>query len=480
MRRPIRFLGRVLGALPPLLLATAALASASIQVNKQFSPNSVALGGNSTVTVTLQNSSTASAANITSFSDDIGTMSGHATLLTSPAPATTCPGGTPSIAGQVISMNNGQIPQAPSASVPGSCTVTFTVVGAAIGNGFNTIAAANVVTSLGSPSADVTQTLAVQTANVTITPTSSGLVQTGDTATVQFRINNPAAVALTNVAFPVTSNGASTYTVTGFTTSCGGTATLPPSGTSGTANFSGLTVPASGNCIVTLNVTTAAVQNVNFTIAANAITDDQGATDGTGQSAQGRFSNGKPNITKSFNPTAVAQGGTTTLTINVQNVLTDKPLTNAAFTDNLPASLTVAALSANANCGAPTLTGVGTGTVGFSAGTIATNATCTVTVTVSIPAAQPLGVLTNTIPTTSFTSTEVTGSANAASANLQVTGPGGGVSDSKSANPTSAGINTPVQITLKFNSLAGGALSAGTFTDNLPTAPVAMVAMTDA
>ncbi|MBD5654330.1 MAG: hypothetical protein IAI50_04015, partial [Candidatus Eremiobacteraeota bacterium] len=125
-----RMLRRTLGALPLFLLASTALASAGITVNKSFAPNTVALGAQSVVTVTLQNSSTVSAANISAFSDDIGTtMAGHATLLSTPTPTTTCPSGTPTISGQVLSMNNGQIPVAPSTSTPGSCTITFSVLG---------------------------------------------------------------------------------------------------------------------------------------------------------------------------------------------------------------------------------------------------------------------------------------------------------------------------------------------------------------
>ncbi len=479
---------RALCALFVMLLAATALASASIQVNKAFAPNSVALGGNSTVTVTLQNDSTASAATITTFSDDIGTMSGHANLLSSPAPSTTCTGGIPTISGQVLSMNNGVIPKAPNSSTLGSCTITFTVVGAVIGNGFNTISAANVVTSLGSPSADVTQTLSVQSVNVTATPSptsaTTASVQEGDTTTVTYVIKNPASVPLTNAAFPITSNSSLSYTLTGYTTSCGGSATVPgTSGTTGTVSFSGLTIPASpATCTVTISVTTPVVSTVNFTLSASGITDDQGATNSAGYSAQAKFVNGVPNITKSFSPTAIAPPGTTTLTISIKNVLTDKPLTNAAFTDVLPASLTLAATpTVNGNCGSPTLGTAGSATLSFSGGTIATNSTCTVTATVNMPSSQAAGQLTNTIPTTSFTSTEANGSASAATATLQATGAGGGISIAEpSPQPTSAGVNTPVLITLKFTSLAGGVFSGGTFTDTLPQTAQPMIAVTDA
>src|SRR5262249_33901130 len=50
----------------------------------------------------------------------------------------------------------------------------------------------------------------------------------------------------------------------------------------------------------------------------------------------------------------------------------------------------------------------------------------------------------------------------------------------KAASPTSAGINSPVQITLTFTSVGNAAFSAGTFTDPLPQSPVRMQQFVDA
>ncbi|MBD5632857.1 MAG: DUF11 domain-containing protein, partial [Candidatus Eremiobacteraeota bacterium] len=477
MTRRIR-IWRILCALLLSFFASTALASAAIAVNKAFAPNSVALGGTSVVTVTLQNDSPAAAANITTFSDDIGTtMAGKATLLSSPSPTTTCSGGTPTVVGQVLTMNNGQIPMAPSVSTPGSCTITFSVSGAAAGNGFNTIYAANVVTNLGSPTADVTQTLSVQSANVTDTSSTLGIVQTGDTNTVTFVLTNPAVVALTSAAFPITSSASLSYTISGYTTSCGGTASLPAAGTSGTANFSGLTIPAGGTCTVTLNVATPNVTTVTLALASSAITNVQGSTDATGTSTTAKFTSGQPTVTKTFSPTAVVAGGTTTLTLNVQNTLVSKPLTNAAISDTLPAGLTISGSpTANSYCGSPTLGGSGSATLTFSGGTIAASHTCTITATV---ASTTAGALTNSIPAANFTSTEATGATGTATAPLVVVAGGGGLTTSASVQTASVQMNVADKITLNFVSV-GAALTGGTFTDVLPQSLQPMVALTDA
>jgi hypothetical protein len=65
---------RAIGAFVTSLALCAAVSDAAVLVNKAFSPTSVSLGQVSTVTVTLQNTSTLAGALILGFSDDIATM----------------------------------------------------------------------------------------------------------------------------------------------------------------------------------------------------------------------------------------------------------------------------------------------------------------------------------------------------------------------------------------------------------------------
>lgn len=458
----------------------AANAASTVAVNKAFSPNVVNLGQTSLVTISFANTSTTSASTISAFSDDIATMSGFAAIAPVPNLTTTCAGGTPTISGSVVSMTNGTIPIAPSTSVPGKCTVSFNVVGSKVGNGFNTILASNVVTSLGAPSGDVTQTLDILPVNVTIASGATQSTLIGASGTVSFTLTNSTSVALTNVGFPVTASALGIFSVLAATTTCGGgPGPLPATGTSATVQFSGLKIPANSSCTVTLTSTSAVATTVTFAIGATTIVDDQGTTNSSAASTQDKFTNGKPTLAKSFSPSTVVPGATTTLVISVPNGLTTQALDAASYTDVLPAGLTIVSLAANASCGSPTLTGIGTGTVGFAAGTIAANSTCTVTATVSVSSTQPIGTVTNTIPSTSFASVEVVGAANNASATLTTTAASGGVTIAKSFAPTSAGPNTPILVTLKFTSV-GSALTGGTFTDTLPKTPVSMLAFSDA
>jgi uncharacterized repeat protein (TIGR01451 family) len=496
-------IARVLGLVVALVLLVSGRAFAQqVQVNKAFSPSSVVLGGQTTVTVSLQNSSTTSAATISSFTDDISTMAGVGQIFTTFTPATTCTGGTPSISGTQIVMTSGSIPIAPSSSTPGTCTITFKVYGDAVGNGFNTIPAASVVTSNGSPPADVTQTLTVQSTTIAVTAAAAITVQTGDTTTVTYTIVNPtngntgtsAPVAISNVGFAITSNATSAYTVTGATISaaCGGTFVLPAAGgTTGTTTFSGLTIPSGQSCVITLSATTPTAETVNYLLplspTAGYITDAQNVTNAAGVSAQAKFVSGQPNVTKSFAPTSAAAGGTSVMKISIQNVLSDYSFTTAHESDTLPGTLLVSATAPTATgCGTPTYGGAGTGTFTITGATIAPGATCSVSVTVNVPAGQAATTLTNTIPLANFGgtlsggTTTITGAAAAATAQLVVTAAGGGISSTKVASPTSAGVNVPVKITVTFTSQGAGVFHGGTFTDALPQTLVPMVALTDA
>jgi uncharacterized repeat protein (TIGR01451 family) len=472
--------GRFIGALLLAILACTAFAQASpITVNKQFGSNTINLGATTSVTITLENGLTTTPATISAFTDDISTMGGVAAFATPSGLATTCVGGNPTISGTKVLMSAGQIPQAPDPSDPGTCTITFNVVGAKVGSGGNQIRGIDVVTDQGSPS-DITQTLVVNPVAITTSGSGTQTIQSGTNGTVTFTINNPAVgTALTNATIPLvaTGNGTLSFQITGGTTTCGaGTVGLPPAGTSGTATVTGATIPANGSCTVTLTITTPSVLTVNVNLASSTITDDQLATNSGAAGAStsiDKFVLGQPNISKSFTPTTLAPGSTVTLKINIANILSSQNYTNASITDTLPASLTLVSAVQNANCVGGTVTGVGTGAITVGGGmTMNANSTCTITATVQVPAGQAAGGVTNTIPPANFTSDQVTGAAAAATASLTVTASGGGFTQAKSFSITSVAPNQPSQVTLTFTSVSKAYTGvAGSFTDPLPSTP---------
>ncbi|SDO68249.1 conserved repeat domain-containing protein [Nakamurella panacisegetis] len=91
-----------------------------------------------------------------------------------------------------------------------------------------------------------------------------------------------------------------------------------------------------------------------------------------------------PQLDKSFSPTSVKTGGTSTLTFTITNT-TDLSAKNGwSFTDSMPAGLTVAAPAATTTCPAGVVTAPAGGTTATVTGNLSAGmASCTVTVTVT-------------------------------------------------------------------------------------------------
>ena len=463
--------------------------SATILVNTAFSPTSVDLGAASTVTITLQNTSTVTAANVTSLVDDIATMGGKAAIASPSGLATTCAGGTPAIAGTVVSMKNGKIPVAPNATTAGTCTVTFAVVATNLGNGINTIPVDGLQTDIGSNATPASQTLQVVSLPLAVAGSPDTNVLTTQTTTQSFTITNPTAATLTGGAFVVNTSSSSPYTLSNGTTTCGGSVTFGAfPATSGQAKVTKLRIPPNASCTVKYTAGVAAGSpnlNVAASVAASAITTDQGLTNPAGASARSYFWSGRPSTSKSFSPSTVTPGGTTRMSVTIGNTLTT-PLTNAGFTDDLPAGLRLSASpnpAFNANCGSPAIAGAGTATFRMSGATIPGATTlgqstgtssCTVTISLDVAADAPASI-TNTIPAGNFTNAQGIPGNNDANATLSVSA--SGLTSGKSFSTSSVARLTPVTVTLTFTNGGTSGLTDGTFVDRLPQSPVPMVAV---
>ena len=124
-----------------------------------------------------------------------------------------------------------------------------------------------------------------------------------------------------------------------------------------------------------------------------------------------------PSITKAFGAASIPLSGSTSLTFTITNPNTDLTLTGVAFTDSLPAGLTVASTPNLTNTCGGTATAVGgSGTISLSGGTLATSASCTISV--SITGTTP-GVKNNSVTVTSTNA----GTGNTSNASITVVGP---------------------------------------------------------
>jgi len=487
------FVIRTIGTLFLAALCCGA-ADATVSVNKYFTVGGnpvtqINVGDATVVNVNIQNSDTTTPVTITSIADDISTMGGTVALDTAVGSSSNTCGGTVSLVGTVATLTGGTIPIAASSLAPGTCAYTFTVYGNKVGVGQNTILGSQIVTSAAN-SGNITQTLTVNGVTPTVTASTPTEVLLNTPQTMVFTITNPATnVDLTNTGFTINTNSGQTAQITGFTSTCAGLATttaFPVTLNNSTVGipFTGGDVPANGSCTVTLTTNAAANAVVNATFPAGTITDDQGVTNTEAPSTHVTFTNGAPNMAKSFNPTYIQPTGNppndfSQLKITLQNVLTSTALTTAGVTDDIFATAGLVVYStpnASDTCGGTLTAPAGSQTVVLTGATIPANSTCTITVNVTGTA---VGTVTNTIPAGNFTSDQIATAVGPAAATLHITNSGGGITMSKTASSGSVGVNTPVQITLAFASLAGGAFTGGTFTDTLPIAPVVMQAYVD-
>jgi len=442
------------------------------EINKRFSPTSIASGGVSLLRVEIFNPNPFQLTNA-SWTDNMPTG-----MTVVGVPANPQCGGTVTVGpgSTSFSLSGGTVP-AQSGSTPGSCIVSVNVTSTTVGNLINTIPA-GALTSQGGGTTIRNTTPASATLNVTgiQPPTVSksfnpGTIWVGGTSQLSIVIRNnhpsttltqaslidnlPANVFLANPVSP-TLNG------------CGGSAsvTAVSGGTSVTLNSG--TIAPNSTCTITVNVTSNVQGAYTNRIPAQSLQTAENLTNAT--QATARLNVDAIGLTKRFSPSTLTAGGTTTLIITLQNP-TASPYTGAAVTDNLPSPLTVVPGSASSTCVPPgtvstTATSVTLAGGTIPAGSITTPGTCTISVQVTVPAGTPSGALTNTIPPGGLRTDQ--GAGNPRSANANVTIAGTDVSGTKSFTPASiaAGGNSRLRIDIFAPSDTN--LTNFSITDNLP------------
>lgn len=185
-----------------------------------------------------------------------------------------------------------------------------------------------------------------------------------------------------------------------------------------------------------------------------------------------------PTMTKSFSPNPVAVGATSSLTFTVTNPNAGVSLSGVAFTDILPAGLTVAN-STTSQCGGTNnvVTNAATRTIAMTGGTIAAGGSCTITATVTAATAGPHTNVSGFVTSTT-TGTNNAGSSGIASASLTAVSPPS-ISKLFAPNPILAGGVSTLTLTIT-NPNQNNGLSGVAFSDTFPVAPGAMKVATPA
>jgi uncharacterized repeat protein (TIGR01451 family) len=412
---------------------------------KAFGAASIPLNGSTSLSFTIQNNNTTTAATGITFTDTlpaglvVSTPNGLTGACGAGTITATAGSGTISLSGATIAASS-------------SCTFSVNVTGTTAGTKNNTTG--NVTSTEGgtggTASASVNVVAPPSIAKV-FSPTSIAL---NGTTSLTFTITNPAAnaVALTGVAFTDTLPTGLTV-ANASATVCGGTlTTTAPTGIA----LSGATMAANSQCQFSVTVTGAAAGS--YTNTTGNVTSTNG---GTGNTATANLTVATPpSITKAFGASTIPLNGTTSLTFSISNPNTSLALTGLAFTDSLPAGLVVATPSGISNTCSGTATAVaGSSSVSLLAGTLASSASCTVSVNVQGTTA---GIKNNSV---TVTSTEA-GTGNTSNATVTVTGPPVII---KAFGAASIPLNgsTSLSFTIQNNNPTAGATGIA-FSDTLP------------
>ena len=422
-----------------------------------FSPAAVGAGDISTLTFTISNPNNATVGTIAgvAFSDTYPTNLVNA--LT-PNVVNNC-GGTITgglAGGNSIALSGGSI------AAGGSCTISVDVLSAAANTYNNTSGAVSSTTT--TPFVIGSGNTASATLSVLPKPTiskafASPTIVLNGTTILTLTITNPSTtLALSNVAF-TDSFPANLLLATpsAVTSDCGGTATAADA--TGLVSLAGGSIAANSSCTITVDVTSSVVGSYNNTTSGVSSTQT-GAAGAVSNTAVLKVLT-TPTINKAFLPTAIPVGGASTLTLTITNP-NSTSLSGLTFTDNFPANLVVAATpNIVSTCGGTFTPAPADVIIDLAGGTVAANATCTLSVDVTSSLA---GAYSNTSGGVASTQT---GAAGAAS-NTVVLNVVNTPTIAKSFSPISVTAGSPSTLTLIITNPNAIALTSLAFTDTFP------------
>ena len=367
-------------------------------LSKSFSPNTIWVGDDSTMTVRIINNDKQYSLTQVSLTD---VLPSNITIVSF----------TPSQCGGMVSDTTGTpntitISGATIAS-SSACKLIATVTSSTPGTYINSIPADAIQTQQGVTNANsASAPLNVQNIGITKSFSPSNF-QAGGTDILTITLQNPSSTDYTSATFTDTlPAGLTVASPANASTTCPGGEVTTNVGSITLSNVTNppaiATIPAGSTCTVSVTVTASVAANYTNTIPVgdltaynngNKVTNVLPASANVTVYGQGLGVGGS----KSFNPSSIEIGGNSELTINL-TAPADTDLHSVSLTDALPISVTVSnstAASTNGSCGSPTLTAnTGAGSISMTGGSINAGVTCSIYVYVT---SSTPGTYTNTI-----------------------------------------------------------------------------------
>jgi uncharacterized repeat protein (TIGR01451 family) len=363
-------------------LTVNALGAVAPTLGKAFGPATINAGGGSTVVITLSNPGPTAAALSAPLTD---VLPKGVTISATPAPNTTCAGGTVSapVNTSTLTLTGGTIP------ADGSCKVTVGVTAPTGGSFVNTLPANALMTSNGSNAGQAIATLTVNTPEE-VAPTlgkafTPATISPGGSSTLTITLSN-SGVTPSVLSAPLVDTMPTGVTIAAApshsTTCSGGTVTAATGGS--TVTLTGGTIPVAGSCTVTVGVTAPKGGSFINTLLAGALQTNNGKNAAPAVATLTVSSPASVTLGKAFSPATVLAGAVSTLTITLINAGAAATIT-APLTDKLPSGMAVSG-EASTTCSGGVAT-VGSGTVTLTGGSIPANGSCALEVNVVAAAA---------------------------------------------------------------------------------------------
>ena len=438
-------------------------------VSKAFSPATVAAGGTSTLTVTINNGA---GIPITGVALTDSLPAGLAIAANAAASSTCSYGTVTALPGTAtLSLSGATIPAG------GSCTFSARVVANAPGVYPNNINAGQVSSVEGltnpGPANDTLTARSTPVVSKSFTPVS---ISAGGTSTLTIAIGNSNANAITLSADLVDALPGNVFvagTPNAGTTCTGGT--LTANSGANFISYSGGSIPGTSpgpaGCTISLDVTSGTAGVHTNLIAAGQLLTSAGSNQDPAFAdlAVGPGALVPPTVGKAFSPGTIAAGGTSTLTIVLNNPNSSALTLSAPFIDSLPTNVAVAGTPAisgtclDTNPGKVTAV-AGSGSITYQSGATIPAGGCTIMVAVTSATEDSY---TNTIPADALR-TDGGNNRQPATAALVVQAP---IPPTvvKSFTPNTINPGGVSRLTLSLGNANGGAINlTGDFTDTLP------------
>lgn len=306
-----------------------------------------------------------------------------------------------------------------------TCTIDITVSVSATGSYSNTTTGAtSSANAVVGPASNTATLVAYLPAPTVAKSFANAGFQVNGTNALTITLTNPNATAITGVAFtdtyPANMLNAATPNLAN---TCGGTATAAAG--ANTLSISGGTIPASGSCTLTVDVTATMADLYTNTLAINAVTSTNANPGPAAAASASATAYLPPTLSKSFGAATIAAGSNTALILTLTNPVGNPgALTSMQVDDTFPSGLTLQNTTFTYNpaaCGTVTkisgaASATGDNNIRFAVASLAAGASCEISANVT---STTPGIITNTTGAPSAAApAALTGAA--ASANLTV------------------------------------------------------------